>query len=58
MHGERFLGVFRLAGHGGAVAAYIAHLVIVLRAAGCQREGQHSDQQQCYQFLCVHIRSS
>ena len=58
VQGESLLGGFWLAGHGGAVAAHVAHLVIVLRAAG--RQGQHHQhgKSQCKNSLHVHFDSS
>ena len=58
MQGERLLGVFRLVSHGGAVAAHVAHLVIVLRAAGRQGQQHQYGKSQCKNSLLVHFDSS
>ena len=58
VQGKCLLGVFRLAGHGRAVFAHICHFVVVLCAAGCQRQHHKHSQQQCDPFLHVHFDSS
>ena len=58
MQGERLLGGFRLAGHGGAVSAHIRLLVVVLCAAGCKGQHHQHGKSQCKNSLHVHFDSS